>query len=162
MNTSCNYRCGYCTQRFLDDRGHWASDLPRFLAAFARLPGAWEIKLSGGEPFVHPEFLSAVRGLAELGWTVRRASSPTSPRSRTSSRPSSTPPARGSGSSAPRCTSTTWRPMIRPPRPASPTPSQFIARCRYVRARLPAGASLCVTCVATREALPLLPGLADS
>ena len=53
MNTSCNYRCGYCTQRFLDDRGRWASDLPRFLAAFARLPGAWEIKLSGGEPFVH-------------------------------------------------------------------------------------------------------------
>ena len=54
MNTSCNYRCGYCTQRFLDDRGRWASDLPRFLAAFARLPGAWEIKLSGGEPFVQP------------------------------------------------------------------------------------------------------------
>ena len=23
MNTSCNYRCSYCTQRFLDDRGRW-------------------------------------------------------------------------------------------------------------------------------------------
>src|SRR5690606_36094546 len=57
MNTSCNYRCSYCTQRFLDHRGRWARDLPRFMAAFAELPGAWEIKLSGGEPFVHPNFL---------------------------------------------------------------------------------------------------------
>ena len=48
MNTTCNYRCSYCTQRFVDDRGQWARDLPRFIAAFAALPGDWEIKLSGG------------------------------------------------------------------------------------------------------------------
>ena len=63
MNTTCNYRCSYCTQRFVDDRGQWARDLPRFLAAFAALPGDWEIKLSGGEPFRHPDFLDAVRAL---------------------------------------------------------------------------------------------------
>src|SRR6185503_3615226 len=60
MNTTCNYRCSYCTQRFLDDRAQWARDLPRFLAAFAALPGDWEIKLSGGEPFCHPDFFDAV------------------------------------------------------------------------------------------------------
>ncbi len=65
MNTTCNYRCSYCTQRFVDDRGQWARDLPRFIAAFAALPGDWEIKLSGGEPFRHPDFLAAVRALAE-------------------------------------------------------------------------------------------------
>jgi MoaA/NifB/PqqE/SkfB family radical SAM enzyme len=64
MNTTCNYRCSYCTQRFVDDRGQWATDLPRFLAAFAALPGDWEIKLSGGEPFRHPDFLAAVKALA--------------------------------------------------------------------------------------------------
>src|SRR5688572_13198216 len=64
MNTTCNYRCSYCTQRFVDDRGQWARDLPRFIAAFAALPGDWEIKLSGGEPFRHPDFLDAVAKLA--------------------------------------------------------------------------------------------------
>lgn len=64
MNTTCNYRCSYCTQRFVDDRGQWARDLPAFLAAFAALPGDWEIKLSGGEPFRHPDFMHAVRALA--------------------------------------------------------------------------------------------------
>jgi MoaA/NifB/PqqE/SkfB family radical SAM enzyme len=64
MNTTCNYRCSYCTQRFVDDRGQWASDLPRFIAAFAALAGDWEIKLSGGEPFRHPDFIETVQALA--------------------------------------------------------------------------------------------------
>jgi organic radical activating enzyme len=70
INTACNYRCSYCTQRFKEDRGRWARDTDRFLRAFARLPGRWEIKLSGGEPFVHPTLLEIVRGLAELGHRV--------------------------------------------------------------------------------------------
>lgn len=70
MNTTCNYRCTYCTQRFVDDRKAWARDGPRFIAAFARLPGDWEIKLSGGEPFRHPEFLAVVAALAAQGRRV--------------------------------------------------------------------------------------------
>jgi hypothetical protein len=65
INTTCNYRCSYCTQRFKEDRGRWSRDTPRFLAAFGRLPGRWEIKISGGEPFVHPTLLEIVAGLAE-------------------------------------------------------------------------------------------------
>lgn len=70
VNTACNYRCSYCTQRFKDDRGRWARDTPRFLEAFARLPGRWEIKISGGEPFVHPTLDAIVAGLAALGHRI--------------------------------------------------------------------------------------------
>lgn len=70
INTTCNYRCSYCTQRFKEDRGRWASDTPRFLAAFARLPGRWEVKISGGEPFQHPTFDEIVTGLAALGHRI--------------------------------------------------------------------------------------------
>lgn len=70
LATTCNYRCSYCTQRFLDDRGKLARDLPRWMAAFAALPGDWEVKLSGGEPFVHPQFDAVVDGLAAQGRRV--------------------------------------------------------------------------------------------
>jgi hypothetical protein len=70
VNTACNYRCSYCTQRFNEDRGRWARDTPRFLEAFARLEGPWEVKLSGGEPFVHPTWHELVAGLARLGHRV--------------------------------------------------------------------------------------------
>jgi len=66
INTACNYRCSYCTQRFMDDRGRWSHDTPRFLQGFARLPGRWEVKISGGEPFVHPTLDEITSGLAEL------------------------------------------------------------------------------------------------
>lgn len=66
VNTACNYRCSYCTQRFKEDRGRWARDTPRFLDAFGRLPGRWEVKLSGGEPFVHPTLVELTAGLAAL------------------------------------------------------------------------------------------------
>jgi MoaA/NifB/PqqE/SkfB family radical SAM enzyme len=71
VNTTCNYRCSYCTQRFKEDRGRWARDTPRFLEAFARvLEGPFELKLSGGEPFVHPTLLELVAGLVGLGHRV--------------------------------------------------------------------------------------------
>lgn len=70
MNTTCNYRCSYCTQRFLDDRKQWAKDVPAFIAAFLALPGDWEIKLSGGEPFLHPRLLELVGALAAGGRRV--------------------------------------------------------------------------------------------
>jgi MoaA/NifB/PqqE/SkfB family radical SAM enzyme len=68
INTTCNYRCSYCTQRFLDDRARWSQDTEGFIRAFReKLPGVWEIKLSGGEPFQHPTLLEITRGLKDAG-----------------------------------------------------------------------------------------------
>ena len=57
MNTTCNYRCSYCTQRFVDDRGQWATRSAAVPRGVRGAAGDWEIKLSGGEPFRHPDLL---------------------------------------------------------------------------------------------------------
>lgn len=157
MNTSCNYRCSYCTQRFLDDRGRWARDLPRFLAAFAALPGAWEIKLSGGEPFQHPEFLTAVRALAGLGWRVSVVTNFSASQQKLDAFLDAVGDQLGVLSCSLHLEYVTIDDA--PGRPD--TLSGFIDRCVRAQARLPAGASLCVTCVATRANLPHLPVLSD-
>lgn len=159
MNTSCNYRCSYCTQRFLDDRGRWARDLPRFLDAFARLPGAWEIKLSGGEPFVHPGFLDAVAGLAELGFVVSVVTNFSASPARLEAFLDAVGPRLGVLSA-----SLHLEYVDLHDRPGKPdTLSAFLARCLRVRERIAhlPGASLCVTCVATRAQLPALPHLRE-
>lgn len=159
MNTSCNYRCSYCTQRFIDDRGRWARDLPRFLAAFAGLPGAWEIKLSGGEPFVHPEFLRAVAGLAQLGFTISVVTNLSASRERLLRFLDAAGDRLGVLSG-----SLHLEYVDVDDRPGKPdTLSRFIERGVLARdhaARI-AGASVCVTCVATRANLALLPRLRE-
>lgn len=71
INTTCNYRCSYCTQRFLDDRARWSRDTEGFLRGFrTKLPGRWEIKLSGGEPFQHPTLLEITQGIRESGHLI--------------------------------------------------------------------------------------------
>ncbi|MCB9679090.1 MAG: radical SAM protein [Alphaproteobacteria bacterium] len=143
MNTTCNYRCSYCTQRFVDDRGQWARDLPRFLDAFRALPGDWEIKLSGGEPFRHPDFLDAVQALVEGGLRVSVVTN----------------------FSASEAELARFAELTRA-RPGLLSASlhreyadtdAFLAKAVWF-AGIHAG-PVCVTCVATRETLPELPGL---
>jgi hypothetical protein len=58
---ACNYDCSYCIQSKRYRRGRPQRDqLERAIAAFAALPGRWEIKCSGGEAFAHPLFMSFV------------------------------------------------------------------------------------------------------
>jgi organic radical activating enzyme len=58
---ACNYDCSYCIQSPRYRRGRpERGQLERALAAFASLPGTWEIKCSGGEAFAHPLFLDLV------------------------------------------------------------------------------------------------------
>ena len=74
INDTCNYRCSYCTQRFMPWRGRIlrdAGEVDRYLSAFATLPGGtWEIKLSGGEPFAQPGIEDIAAGLVRLGHIV--------------------------------------------------------------------------------------------
>jgi MoaA/NifB/PqqE/SkfB family radical SAM enzyme len=156
MNTSCNYRCSYCTQRFIDDRGRWADDVPRFLAAFARLPGAWEIKMSGGEPFVHPRFLEIVAGLSALGIRVSVVTNFSAKRETLAAFLE----AAGEQLGVVSCSLHLEYVSIDDAPGARDTVADFIARAQWVTARLPPNASLCVTCVATRENLPRLTELA--
>jgi len=67
-NGLCNYDCSYCIQSRVHRNGHPSDDeIDRFLAFFATLPGTWEIKMSGGEPFAFRGFLGRiVPGLARL------------------------------------------------------------------------------------------------
>ena len=67
-NGVCNYDCSYCIQSRKYRQGHPTDEeIDKFLAFFARLPGVWEIKMSGGEPFAFRGFLERiVPGLAPL------------------------------------------------------------------------------------------------
>lgn len=67
-NGICNYDCSYCIQSKKYRQGHPSDqEIDGFLAFFASLPGTWEIKMSGGEPFAFPGFLGRiVPGLAQL------------------------------------------------------------------------------------------------
>lgn len=58
---ACNYDCSYCIQSARYRRGRPQRDqLARAIAAFATLPGTWELKCSGGEAFAHPLFLDLI------------------------------------------------------------------------------------------------------
>ncbi|MDY0060381.1 MAG: radical SAM protein [Myxococcota bacterium] len=70
LNDACNYRCSYCTQRFQKDRSRQLGDPARALHQLGTLPGAWEIKLSGGEPFVQPGLVELVASLVAQGHLI--------------------------------------------------------------------------------------------
>lgn len=70
MNDTCNYRCSYCTQRHMPDRSGRLDEIETTLVAFRDLPGHWEFKLSGGEPFQQPGLDQIVAGLVEMGHSI--------------------------------------------------------------------------------------------
>lgn len=72
MNDTCNYRCSYCTQRNMSDRTGVLKPekLAEIVSSFSRLPGAWEIKLSGGEPFRQPGLDNIVTELVGIGHII--------------------------------------------------------------------------------------------
>ncbi len=58
---ACNYDCSYCIQSRRYRRGRPdEAQIASALGFFRSLPGAWEIKCSGGEAFAHPLFLDAI------------------------------------------------------------------------------------------------------
>lgn len=63
----CNYDCSYCIQSKAARTGHPSdAEVEGFLAFFESLPGGWEVKMTGGEPFAFKGFLARiVPGLVE-------------------------------------------------------------------------------------------------
>jgi MoaA/NifB/PqqE/SkfB family radical SAM enzyme len=57
----CNYDCIYCIQSPKTRSGQPSGDdVERFLAFFAALPGRWEVKMTGGEPFAFKGFMERI------------------------------------------------------------------------------------------------------
>jgi organic radical activating enzyme len=63
----CNYDCSYCIQSREYRVGHPSDEqVESFLRFFETLPGRWEIKMTGGEPFAFRGFMQRiVPGLIE-------------------------------------------------------------------------------------------------
>lgn len=57
----CNYDCSYCIQSKASRVGHPSEDdVERMLTFLASLPGRWEIKMTGGEPFAVKAFIERI------------------------------------------------------------------------------------------------------
>jgi MoaA/NifB/PqqE/SkfB family radical SAM enzyme len=67
----CNYRCSYCVQKHADGvGGPDDAALDRGLDTLAALPGTWEFKISGGEPFLLRRLPEVAAGLVAAGHRV--------------------------------------------------------------------------------------------
>lgn len=149
MNTSCNYRCTYCTQRFKDDRGRWARDVDSFIRFFRALPGTWEVKLSGGEPFVHPRLEEVVAGIARAGHRVSVVTNLSADRTQLASF------LEAAGDSLRVFSASLHLEYVKELEP-------WLDKVEWLNGAIPREASLCVHTVATRAALPRLAELRDA
>jgi organic radical activating enzyme len=58
---TCNYDCSYCIQKKASRVGHPDPEMVEgFLTGLAALPGRWEIKMTGGEPFAFRAFIDRI------------------------------------------------------------------------------------------------------
>ncbi len=73
ITTRCNYRCSYCTQHSYAGL-NWGdcsdATVDAMLSLLRAQTASWSVKLSGGEPFVHPRFLEIVGQVAGMSHRV--------------------------------------------------------------------------------------------
>lgn len=151
INTTCNYRCSYCTQRFLDDRKRWLRDGPAFLRGFGALDGRWEVKISGGEPFLHPNLFEIVKGLRALGHAISVVTNFSASREKLRAF------LEAAGTALRVFSASLHLEYVSTPE----VMGAFLNKAVWLQEQLPAGASLNVTCVATRANLPRLEALVE-
>ncbi len=61
VNGKCNYDCSYCIQSKKSRVGFPEDETVRAIVSeFAKLPGQWEVKMSGGEPFAFKGYIGLV------------------------------------------------------------------------------------------------------
>lgn len=67
----CNYRCTYCVQKHMPGIGGPTDEqLEAALTTLTALPGSWEFKISGGEPFLLKRLPEVARRLGAAGHKV--------------------------------------------------------------------------------------------
>lgn len=72
VTSKCNYKCSYCCQGIRDinktSGRHCSDEVAEAVLKLAKgLPGAWLIKLTGGEPLIYPRFLEVCEKLISYG-----------------------------------------------------------------------------------------------
>jgi organic radical activating enzyme len=69
ITTKCNYTCAYCRPGMTNSKKygkHCSEAVSEAVCRFiSQLPGAWFIKLIGGEPMIHPRIFSIVDTIAQ-------------------------------------------------------------------------------------------------
>ena len=61
VNGKCNYDCSYCIQSKKSRVGFPSDETVKAIVGeFAELPGQWEVKMSGGEPFAFKGYIDLV------------------------------------------------------------------------------------------------------
>ena len=69
LNRFCNFRCPYChpliraTRNNIFLKGH--DNIAKIVEAFNKTQKIWLVHMTGGEPFMHPNFIELCQGLAE-------------------------------------------------------------------------------------------------
>jgi MoaA/NifB/PqqE/SkfB family radical SAM enzyme len=67
LNKFCNFSCPYCYVSLKDRReaAYKGRDAQKIINAFNGSGKIWLIHMSGGEPFLHPDFIDLCKGLTE-------------------------------------------------------------------------------------------------
>jgi MoaA/NifB/PqqE/SkfB family radical SAM enzyme len=67
----CNYHCSYCVQKPETRKGiPTPAQIETFLRTWEALPGSWEFKISGGEPFLLPNLPEVAERLRRRGHLI--------------------------------------------------------------------------------------------
>jgi cyclic pyranopterin phosphate synthase len=73
VNRSCNYRCVYCDREgYQSDEEVMLSpgDVERIVRIFNEVGNIQKVKITGGEPLLHPEIVDIVKAIASTGEIV--------------------------------------------------------------------------------------------
>jgi MoaA/NifB/PqqE/SkfB family radical SAM enzyme len=67
LNKFCNFSCPYCFVPAKEKRGagNEGHDVQEIIDAFDNSGKIWLVHMSGGEPFLHPDFIGLCKGLTE-------------------------------------------------------------------------------------------------
>ncbi|MBT7074825.1 MAG: radical SAM protein [Anaerolineae bacterium] len=65
----CNFKCAHCIRGYPEERSDFPMELLPKLLMEARPFGAKHVALTGGEPFLHPQFTEMVETIVSAGYT---------------------------------------------------------------------------------------------
>lgn len=151
LTTRCNYDCSYCLQRKsarLQGRDSCNETIDTVLSLLREKKDSWLVKLSGGEPFLHPRFLEITRAVTQLSHRVASTTN------FSASRQTLEQFLEASGERLAYLTASLHLEQVRD------VPA-FVEKARWFQSAKPGAAKFIVTTVGIETELPRLQALAD-